>query len=230
MVKKFFKNCFVFLLCSVFVCGLACPVFADDLVSDLDYIYVGSFTFSESSFALTDDNYSVTFTPSGIHVENVSECAVSFDDEVVLLKWGKSNYASFPCFYIGNGALVDPAHLSDTGEAFVLALNREDKTQSKFVCTPDFFNQHIKGTGAAGFEITLSVPDNSSMTFLDRMFSVFRDCGDWLLSQISTLVSLFWNAASNELTFVGILSLISLGFSVIFLLIKVVLNFMHFRS
>lgn len=69
-----------------------------------------------------------------------------------------------------------------------------------------------------------------STALLTAIFAIFGDVGDWIVEMLGSITSLFWNATDNSLTFLGVLSLISLGISVIFLMIRVVQNFLHFRG
>lgn len=66
------------------------------------------------------------------------------------------------------------------------------------------------------------------------IFEVFSAVGTWLVSMLNTIVGLFYTAGANgaagSLTFFGEISLIALGISVIFLIIRVVQNFLHFRG
>lgn len=69
-----------------------------------------------------------------------------------------------------------------------------------------------------------------STALLTAIFAIFGDVGDWIVEMLGSITSLFWNATDNSLTFLGVLSLVSLGISVIFLMIRVVQNFLHFRG
>ena len=67
----------------------------------------------------------------------------------------------------------------------------------------------------------------------DAVFEVFEEISGWIVSQLQSLVALFWTASEGgggELTFLGTIALISLGISVIFLMLRVVQNFLHFRG
>ena len=69
---------------------------------------------------------------------------------------------------------------------------------------------------------------------VNTIFEVFSIIGVWIVDQLGMLTELFWIPASSgdggSLTFLGVLALCSLGISVIFLLIRVVQNFLHFRG
>lgn len=69
-----------------------------------------------------------------------------------------------------------------------------------------------------------------STALLTAIFAIFGDVGDWIVEMLGSITALFWNATDSSLTFLGVLSLISLGISVIFLMIRVVQNFLHFRG
>lgn len=231
MWKKYFKRFLVFSLVLVFTFALTVPASAAGHVSSMPgYIFLVEETFSESSFVADGDNYKVpAFTPS-YKLEEADICLVSFSGQNVELPWFAYSSDQYELLYcIGNVSLIDPVQ-PDNGYGFFFALYKGDKTKSFFVCSADFFHDYVEGTGDAGFSISFSVPDDSAMTFLDKLFSAFSDIGNWLRAQLDLIISLFWNAEAVQLTFFGVLSLISLGFSVVLLLIKVILNFLHFRS
>lgn len=57
---------------------------------------------------------------------------------------------------------------------------------------------------------------------------VFSAIGDWISSAINDLVPMFYNAESG-LTFIGVLAVMGLGISVIFLIIGVIQSFLRLR-
>lgn len=61
------------------------------------------------------------------------------------------------------------------------------------------------------------------------IFAVFTAVSEWMVSAITPLEALFYNAESG-LTFLGTTALLSLGIGVIFLLIGVVQKFLTFRG
>ena len=67
-------------------------------------------------------------------------------------------------------------------------------------------------------------------SLLTAIFAVFTAVGDWIMTQLSELPSIFWNATDSSLTFLGVLAVVSLGISIIFLMIRVIQNFLHFRG
>lgn len=78
-----------------------------------------------------------------------------------------------------------------------------------------------KSNFEGGFFITNSV--------LTAIFAVFTAVSDWILETVPTLYPLFYNAESG-LTFLGVLAVAGLAFSVVFLLIGIVQRFLHFRG
>lgn len=62
------------------------------------------------------------------------------------------------------------------------------------------------------------------------VLDVFSGIGSWITGQLSAATSLFWNATSGELTFLGILAVVGLAFAVIFLLIGIIQRFLQFRG
>lgn len=57
---------------------------------------------------------------------------------------------------------------------------------------------------------------------------VFTSIGTWITSTIPTLTELFYNSSENSLTFLGVLAVCGLAFSVVFLLIGIIQRFLHF--
>ncbi len=66
------------------------------------------------------------------------------------------------------------------------------------------------------------------MDILTAILAVFAAVGEWFSTTISTLIPIFF--ANGSLTFLGVLSVAGLAFSVVFLLIGVIQNFLHFRG
>lgn len=73
-----------------------------------------------------------------------------------------------------------------------------------------------------------------SNTVLDSILAVFTAVGDWFSSFIPTLFALFWTpgteGAAGELTFLGVLAVAGLAFSVVFLVIGLIQRFLHFAG
>lgn len=228
---KFSKRFLVTALILVFTLTLSVPAFAaGEFYPMPGYVFAVSETFAESSFVKDGSNYKIpAFTPS-YKMDKADSCVVSFCGQNIELEWFGYSSNQFSMLYcIGNASLIDDT-MPDTGHGFFLALYQGNKENSFFVCSADFYRDYIQGTGDAGFTISVSVPDTDGLSFLTKMFSAFSDVGEWLRDQIGVLIRLFWDSATNQLTFAGVLSLISLGFGVVLLLIKVILNFLHFRS
>ena len=70
--------------------------------------------------------------------------------------------------------------------------------------------------------------DSSSNGIISSITSIFSTIASWLVSVLLIVVSLFWT--SSGLSFFGILALVALGIALFFLLIRVVQNFLRFRS
>ena len=66
-------------------------------------------------------------------------------------------------------------------------------------------------------------------TILEAILSVFLSVGEWISSAVSSLTPMFW-AAETGLTFLGTLAVAGLAFSVAFLIIGLIQNFLHFRG
>lgn len=63
---------------------------------------------------------------------------------------------------------------------------------------------------------------------LTAVFAVFTAVGDWIGTAFESLIPMFYTEAG--LTFLGVLAVASLGFSVVFLLINKIGDFLQFRG
>lgn len=66
------------------------------------------------------------------------------------------------------------------------------------------------------------------MGVLTQILEVFDGLGAWLSEAVQAMIGMFY--ADNSLTFLGVLAIAGLGISLIFLLIGVISNFLHFRG
>jgi hypothetical protein len=64
---------------------------------------------------------------------------------------------------------------------------------------------------------------------ITAVLAVFTAIGEWIGTAMSTLTPMFYEAETG-LTFLGVLAVAGLGFSVIFLLLRLIQNFLGFRS
>ena len=65
-------------------------------------------------------------------------------------------------------------------------------------------------------------------TILNAILAVFTAIGDWISTAVTSVSAMFY--AEGALTLLGTLAVAGLGFSVIFLLIGIISNFLHFRG
>ena len=66
-------------------------------------------------------------------------------------------------------------------------------------------------------------------TVLTAILAVFLSVGEWISSAVTTLTPMFW-VVETGLTFLGTLAVAGLAFSVVFLIIGLIQNFLHFRG
>lgn len=66
-------------------------------------------------------------------------------------------------------------------------------------------------------------------TVLDKILEVFNSIATWISQAVTNIIPMFYSA-ENGLTFLGVLACASLAFSVIFLIIGLIQNFLHFRG
>lgn len=67
------------------------------------------------------------------------------------------------------------------------------------------------------------------MNILDAILDVFSSVGTWITESVSALMPLFYSAEGG-LTFIGVLGVAGLAFSVVFLIIGIIQKFLHFRG
>lgn len=66
-----------------------------------------------------------------------------------------------------------------------------------------------------------------STNVLDSILAVFGSVGDWIVESITNIFPMFWSAESG-LTFLGVLAISGLAFSIVFLLIGIIQKFLRF--
>lgn len=64
---------------------------------------------------------------------------------------------------------------------------------------------------------------------LSRILEVFTAVGTWITSAVENITPMFY-ADETGLTFMGVLAVAGLAFSVVFLIIGLIQNFLHFRG
>ena len=60
--------------------------------------------------------------------------------------------------------------------------------------------------------------------------NIFTGVGEWIADFLPTIMSIFWDAEAQTLTFLGVLAVCGLAISIFFLLMGVIQNFLHFRG
>lgn len=66
-------------------------------------------------------------------------------------------------------------------------------------------------------------------TVLSAILEVFMGIGEWISSAVTALIPMFY-VSGTGLTFLGVLAVAGLAFSVVFLIIGLIQNFLHFRG
>lgn len=69
------------------------------------------------------------------------------------------------------------------------------------------------------------------MAVLEAILAVFTAIGAWIGDAVNDLMPMFYTTGeSGGLTFLGVLAVAGLAFSVIFLIVGLIQNFLHFRG
>lgn len=63
---------------------------------------------------------------------------------------------------------------------------------------------------------------------LVSVFDIFSAVMEWIVQSVTTVTPMFYDEAG--LTFLGVLAVAGLAFSVAFLIIGIIQNFLHFRG
>lgn len=67
------------------------------------------------------------------------------------------------------------------------------------------------------------------MNVLNAILEVFEAVGTWITQAVQNIIPMFY-ATETGLTFLGVLAVAGLAFSVVFLIIGLIQNFLHFRA
>ena len=67
------------------------------------------------------------------------------------------------------------------------------------------------------------------MGIVTQITNVFSEIGTWIADAVTDLLPMFYSAETG-LTFLGTLAVVGLAFSVVFLIIGLIQNFLHFRG
>lgn len=68
-----------------------------------------------------------------------------------------------------------------------------------------------------------------SVAIIESIIAVFTAVLGWLVEAIEAVIPLFW-VAETGLTFLGVLSVISVIIGIFFLVMRIIQNFLGFRS
>lgn len=67
------------------------------------------------------------------------------------------------------------------------------------------------------------------MTIISSILEVFSSVGTWIAEAVTDLMPMFYTS-TDGLTFLGALAVSGLAFSVVFLILGIIQNFLHFRG
>ena len=67
------------------------------------------------------------------------------------------------------------------------------------------------------------------MEVINSILDVFSGVGTWIAEAVQDLIPMFYTAEGG-LTFIGVLAVAGLAFSIVFLVLGLIQNFLHFRG
>lgn len=67
------------------------------------------------------------------------------------------------------------------------------------------------------------------MNIVSQITGVFSEIGAWISEAVGDLMPMFYNPETG-LTLLGTLAICGLAFSIVFLLLNIIQNFLHFRG
>ena len=98
--------------------------------------------------------------------------------------------------------------------------------------TDSFTFQIVADDGFPYFDCLYFMMHNGEMipppTLMESILDIFLSVGEWISGAVSALIPLFWDSSAGALTFVGVLSVSGLAFSVSMLLISLISKFLRF--
>lgn len=67
------------------------------------------------------------------------------------------------------------------------------------------------------------------LSIIESVLGVFDSIGEWIIAAVTDMMAMFYTSEGG-LTLLGVLAVCGLAFSVIFLVIGLIQNFLHFRG
>lgn len=71
------------------------------------------------------------------------------------------------------------------------------------------------------------------MTIVSAILDIWSGISTWIIEALQSIVALFWvagDAGGGQLTYFGVLSVVSVGIGIFFLLLRVLQNFLKLRT
>lgn len=220
--------------CFIFVVCLACPAFATD-VPELDFQYVFSedFTFADIERYGSTDWYSIPFDVSSVADKvNADYVIFSIDNYEYKCKF-KVISKGRDYHYIGNPSVVFGVD-DGTEFPFFLLIDSYSPSVSRLYIGPPILGPLYRGDKTSiHVAVSVAYHEATPTGFISSIFDVFSYIGGFVIGLLNSVTGLFWfvnGSGEIKLTLLGVLSLVALGVSLVFLLLRVIRNFLHFRS
>lgn len=199
---------------------------------DYQYVFTADFTLADMSLAF-DSWYSIPFDLSGLADKVYADYVIfSIDDMSYECKFREVKQG--PIFhFIGNGS---PVLGADAGEdvPFCLLICVDDSSLSRLYLHLDLVGPVFHGNKeTVHVAVSVAYHEATPTGFISSIFDVFSYIGGFVIGLLNSVTGLFWfvnGSGEIKLTLLGVLSLVALGVSLVFLLLRVIRNFLHFRS
>lgn len=133
-------------------------------------------------------------------------------------------------YYIQIGYSVSDGSLIETTDSIVIYKDSFDDALQ--LTSDDEFTFQFVDDVFVDIDFFYFMMHNGEMipppTLMESILDIFLSVGEWISGAVSALIPLFWDSSAGALTFVGVLSVSGLAFSVSMLLISLISKFLRF--
>lgn len=217
MVKKLKRlkiPCLVVVITTVLVLCLGAVAASADTSSDT--LITGNFIVTD----LNESSFGFSFELSGLetHFPCTAYLTVSGFDTFEL------NFSDTPDEAIEEGSIF----YGYNDDSFLILYSKPNEGYGESSLNFSAFNlSHSFDYGSElSFTLSFTEPIPSESSPLEFILNLFAEVGSWFGESLGSMLSLFW--VDNKLTFLGVLAVVPLAFSVGFLIIGILQRFLNF--